>query len=179
MRPARLAAATQRATPHGCRSASLPCLAFGYEFGGYDTEDGAGRYLCLFSDGNGDLDQVVLLVQKFLRAFRPTETWTITYATTCSKPRCGAFGGGAGIITADNIEWRDAELIADEAREQIALQLTLPATSFFFSTRAYCLATGAHLPKKETYARSCRRPIGRDSRLGRSAVHPKEHRRRI
>ena len=65
---------------------------------------------------------MALLVQKFLQAFRPADVWTITYATTCSKPRCGAFGGGAGIVTADTIEWRDAELIADEARQQIARQ---------------------------------------------------------
>ena len=96
--------------------------AFGYEFGIDDTEDGAGRYLCLYSEEHGDLDQVALLVQKFLREFRPADVWTITYATTCSKPRVGAFGGGVGVVTADTIEWQDAELLADKARQQIARQ---------------------------------------------------------
>ena len=91
--------------------------AFCFVFGIDDDEDVA-RYLWLYSEDHADLDQVVLLVQKFLQAFRPTETWTMTYATTCSKPRCGAFGGGAGIVTADNVEWHDAEVIADAARRQ-------------------------------------------------------------
>ena len=92
--------------------------AFCYEFGQDDVDDESGRYLWLYSEDHADLDQVALLVQKFLRTFRPADVWTLTYATTCSKPRCGAFGGGAGIITADNIVWHDAELIADAARRQ-------------------------------------------------------------
>ena len=91
--------------------------AFCYEFGA-DEDDDVGRYLWLYSEDHADLDQVALLVQKFLRTFRPADVWTFTYATTCSKPRCGAFGGGAGIVMADNIMWHDAELIADAARRQ-------------------------------------------------------------
>ena len=94
--------------------------AFCYELREDDADGDSSRYLWLYSEDHADLDQVALLVQKFLRAFRPTELWTITYATTCSKSRWGAFGGGAGIVTADKIVWHDAQVIADEARQQAA-----------------------------------------------------------
>ena len=98
--------------------------AFCYEFREDNVDGDSSRYLWLYSEDHADLDQVALLVQKFLREFRPAEMWTVTYATTCSKPRCGAFGGGAGIVTADAIVWHNAETIADEARQQVARPLS-------------------------------------------------------
>ena len=98
--------------------------AFCFKLGVDDDEGDCDRYLWLYSEDHADLDQVALLAQNFLREFRPADVWTITYATTCSKPRVGAFGGGAGIVTADTIVWYDAETIADEARQQAARKLS-------------------------------------------------------
>ena len=53
-------------------------------------------------------DNVVWLVRKFLKQFRPSECWSMTYAATCSKPRAGEFGGGAVFVTAEMITGRDA-----------------------------------------------------------------------
>lgn len=101
--------------------------AFCYEFC-EDTADGqCTRYLWLYSEDHADLEQVALLVQKFLREFRPQAVWTMTYATTCSKLRYGAFGGGAGIVTADAIVWHDAQAIAEAAHQPAASALR-PAT---------------------------------------------------
>jgi hypothetical protein len=54
-------------------------------------------------------------VQKFLKKFRPDQCWSLTYATTCSKPRAGEFGGGAVFVTADEIKWQNAyDFIEDQ-----------------------------------------------------------------
>ena len=42
----------------------------------------------------------------------------MTYATTCSKPRVGEFGGGVIVVTADEIEWLDAQSIADDRKSE-------------------------------------------------------------
>jgi hypothetical protein len=83
-------------------------LGFEYSFhddrgnGGHAT-DSWGRHLWLYTEGWGDATNVAWLVQKFLKTFRPDECWSLTYATTCSKPRVGQFGGGAVFVTADTI----------------------------------------------------------------------------
>jgi hypothetical protein len=56
------------------------------------------------------------LVTKFLKEFRPDQCWSLTYATTCSKPRVGEFGGGAVFVTADAISWQNAYGFIEEQR---------------------------------------------------------------
>jgi hypothetical protein len=82
-----------------------------------DNPEGWGCHLWIYADEGGDLDRVAHLVQKFLKAYRPTECWSLTYATTCSRPRVGEFGGGALFVTADEIKWQSAySFIVDEQR---------------------------------------------------------------
>jgi hypothetical protein len=82
---------------------------FEWEFADdHDTPDGWGRHLWLHSGEGGDLEAVAHLVQKFLRQFRPSDGWSLTYATWCSKPRVGDFGGGALFVTALEIRWQNA-----------------------------------------------------------------------
>ena len=64
----------------------------------------------------GNADNVAWLVQKFLKKFRPDQCWSLTYATTCSKPRVGEFGGGAVFVTADEIKWQNAYDFIEEQR---------------------------------------------------------------
>jgi hypothetical protein len=72
-----------------------------------DSEpDGWGRYLWLHADVSADLEQVASFVQRFLRQFRPDRYWSLTFACTCSKPRVGAFSGGAAFVTANDIKWQ-------------------------------------------------------------------------
>jgi hypothetical protein len=79
-------------------------LGFQYEFHADDgLPDGWGRHLWLLAEECGNAEQAAHLVQKFLRTFRPRECWWLTYAVTCSKPRAGAFGGGALFVTANTI----------------------------------------------------------------------------
>ena len=73
-----------------------------------DTADGWGRHLWLHDDEGARLDCVVHLVQKFLRRFRPHECWSLSYASVCSAPRVGEFGGGGIVVTANDVLWLDA-----------------------------------------------------------------------
>ena len=79
--------------------------AFDYAFD-EDTESGA--HLWVYSEEGGDVDQVIRLVQAFLGKFRPSETWAITWSSTCSKPRVGEFGGGWAVVTAQGVTSGDS-----------------------------------------------------------------------
>ena len=82
----------------------------GFEFEFFDDERDRewGRHLWLHADESGTIDRIAHLVQKFLKAFRPDENWSLTWAVSCSKPRVGEFGGGAVFVTAEEIGWQDA-----------------------------------------------------------------------
>jgi hypothetical protein len=66
-----------------------------------DDDDGlVATYLWVYSEDNGNVDHVVVLVQAFLVQFRQDYAFTISWAETCSKPRIGEFSGGAAMVTA-------------------------------------------------------------------------------
>ena len=65
---------------------------------------GWGRYMWVHAEEFGDPEAVAHLIQKFLRAFRPNDYWTLSYALTCSRPWVGTFGGGVMIVTAEKFE---------------------------------------------------------------------------
>jgi hypothetical protein len=81
----------------------------GFEHSFGTDEDGRenwGRHLWIYAEEGGDVERVAHLVKKFLKKFRPGECWSLSYATTCSKPRVGEFGGGAVFVTADDVKWQ-------------------------------------------------------------------------
>ncbi len=78
---------------------------FEYEFSGDDKDEDWGRHLWFRSAEYGNVAQVAHLVQKFLKQFAPSDSWSLTWATTCSKPRAGEFGGAAVFITASDSSW--------------------------------------------------------------------------
>ncbi len=88
---------------------------FDYRFSD-DPRGEGGRHLWLYSEECGHVDRVAHLIQKFLRDFRPHRCWSLTYATTCSKPRVGEFGGGAVFVTADDIKWHSADEFVEQQR---------------------------------------------------------------
>ena len=81
-----------------------------------DAPDGWRRHLWIHAGEWGYVDGVAQLVRKFLKRFRPEECWSLTYATTCSKPRVGEFGGGAVFVTADAIHWQNAYEFVEQQR---------------------------------------------------------------
>ncbi len=103
-------------------------LGFAFDFSDCEPGNDGERELWLYSDEHGDLNQVTQFVQKFLRRFRPDQSWTLTYAETCSKPRIGEFGGGAVVVRANAVDWHDVQAVAD--RESSALAQRTAEGSF-------------------------------------------------
>lgn len=106
-------------------------VGFQWEFhDDHDTPDGWDRHLWLYTEEWGNPSRVAHLVQKFLKDFRPDQCWVLTYATTCSKPRVGEFGGGGVFVTTEAIRWQNAydfleqERAAFEARRKAADKCT-------------------------------------------------------
>ncbi len=84
-----------------------------------DREDAEhGRHLWVYAQEHGELGPLAHLVQRFLSRFRPDQSWSVTYASTCSKPRLDSFGGGAVFVTAREIKFDSAWYFIE--REQAA-----------------------------------------------------------
>lgn len=60
-------------------------------------EDG-GVWLWIYDDVNGDPDHVAAFVQRLAEELKLTGLWGFGWANSCSRPRVGAFGGGAYVI---------------------------------------------------------------------------------
>jgi hypothetical protein len=82
----------------------------------HDTLGNGRRHLWIHAGEWGYVDGAARLVRKFLKRFRPDQCWSLTYATVCSKPRVGEFGGGAVFVTADEIRWQDAYDFVEQQR---------------------------------------------------------------
>jgi hypothetical protein len=93
---------------------------FGHEF---DDDTEWGNYLWLYSDDSGSVENVLALVQAFLERFRPGQTWSITWAQTCSKPLVGEFGGGWAVVTAERVESGSAWSMAEECKRTLERNL--------------------------------------------------------
>ena len=98
--------------------------AFQYEFCDDGRSGSGGRYVWFYVDETGDPEPVVHLVHRFLKQFRPHECWSLTYAWTCSSLRVSEFGGGAVFVTADGIEWEDADWFLKRHHQAFASRMT-------------------------------------------------------
>jgi len=101
---------------------------FQYEFCDSDDKD-TGRYLWLYAQDWGYVDNVVHLVRKFLGTFRSNDCWSLTWSTTCSKPRAGEFGGGAVFVTAERVEHQDTWAFIERQREAFASSKTTDSST--------------------------------------------------
>ncbi|MBB2201591.1 hypothetical protein [Gluconacetobacter tumulisoli] len=57
-----------------------------------------GTKLWMRDETTGDPQQVVEFVLRCARAFRLTGRWGFQWANSCSRPRIGAFSGGAHVV---------------------------------------------------------------------------------
>ena len=95
---------------------------FAFEFVIDEPDSSWGRHLWLYAEESACLDRVAHFVQKFLKQFRPHECWSLTYATVCSQPRVGEFGGGAVFVTAAETQWNDSYDFIERQRALFAAQ---------------------------------------------------------
>ena len=80
------------------------------------AEDHLTQYLWLYADEYGNVEQIAVLMQQFLKQFRPSDYWLLTFAATCSKPRVGEFSGGGVFVTAEIIRWDNAEAFIEREK---------------------------------------------------------------
>ena len=65
-------------------------VGFEFEFHDDHAADRWGHHLWFYAEEIAVPERIAHLVQKFLERLRPQECWSLTYATTCSKPRAGS-----------------------------------------------------------------------------------------
>jgi len=71
-----------------------------------------GSTLWMHDKGTGDPQAVVEFVRACAAAFGLTGRWGFQFALTCSKPRVGAFGGGAHLLdlaTGETLAWTSTD----------------------------------------------------------------------
>ena len=67
-----------------------------------------GSHLWMRDDGTGDPEHVIQFVKRCANEFGLTGLWGFQYATTASRPRVNAFGGGAHVLdlaTGETVDW--------------------------------------------------------------------------
>lgn len=75
-----------------------------------------------YSEEHGNVEHLALVVQRFLKKFRPDGVWCIEWAEYCSKLRPGEFGGGAVLVTTKSCRylntshWLNLELRKEKAK---------------------------------------------------------------
>ena len=87
-------------------------------FDAYIEEHTEASTLTLESD-EGDPDEAAAFAQKFLAAFRPDGVIFFEWAYSASHLVPNAFGGGAVVITADEMRWLNTSEWATETAEQM------------------------------------------------------------
>lgn len=67
---------------------------------GFQKDKERGMYLWVTDGVIANMDHVLNLFQRFLIRWRPEELLVIRWSESCDKPRVGAFGGGAFVLSA-------------------------------------------------------------------------------
>lgn len=78
-----------------------------------------GKYFWIYSETNADFDAVLILIQEFIRKFRPDMVFTLTWAEVCNRSVVGESGGGAVIITATEDKWIDTHSWVENEFERL------------------------------------------------------------
>lgn len=81
--------------------------------------DGPSR-LWIHADDYGSVQDVGGFIRAFLEKFRPSATFFLSWADTCSKMRVGEFDGGAIFVTAESVEYLQASSWAQFKAEEWA-----------------------------------------------------------
>jgi len=82
-----------------------PADEVGFLYSFADKPDKAGRwFLHLYATQSGNVANVAYIVQRFLKRFRPSDSWFLTFCIGSDRAGVGEFGGGAVFVTATDVE---------------------------------------------------------------------------
>jgi len=115
----------------------------GYNFG---TDHFGGRYFYVYS-GRGmepvmDPALVLDIVHRFLRRWRPDDTWTLTWAHASSKTQPGGEStGGAGVASANNVQLMNLTDWAYDRRRVLTEPLSMERMRSLYRTWGEVMGT--------------------------------------
>jgi len=66
-----------------------------------------------------NIDVVADVMQQYLKEFHPKDCFTLTWASYCSKPRVGEFGGGGLVVTADETHFMNAHVWVEQKVKEL------------------------------------------------------------
>lgn len=81
------------------------------------------RSIWFHADEYGNVAHVGQIAYEFIRQFRPHASFTLTWASTCSKPRIGEFFGGGMYVDAGGLEFYSADQWIGEKKLGFAIIL--------------------------------------------------------
>jgi hypothetical protein len=88
------------------------------EYMGFDAEirvgDDKKRWLWVYAEESGYVDNVCWLLRQFMLKFRPGDKVIFSWAYSCSKMLVDEFGGGSCLVTAREEVWFLADQMAGE-----------------------------------------------------------------
>lgn len=100
-----------------------PADEVGFLYSFADKPDKVGRwFLHLYATQSGNVGNVAHVVQEFLKRFRPSDSWFLTYCVGSDRAGVGEFGGGAVFVTATDIKYFNASEFVDEQTKRHELQ---------------------------------------------------------
>ena len=82
------------------------CLGFDCEVTGADKE---GEVWVHDDAGEGNIDYVCQFIRAYLNKFDLDTKIGFSWASTCSSPRVGEFGGGAVVVSKDDEKWLNTD----------------------------------------------------------------------
>ena len=75
--------------------------------------------LWLYSD-YGAVETTAEFVQRFIQKLRPGHIFAFEWANTCSRPIINSFGGGACVVTEDEIYWNSTSCWVSEKNKELS-----------------------------------------------------------
>ncbi len=89
-----------------------------FEWAVHQDRDTGRWHVWFHEEESGTPEHVAAFVQEFLKRWRPKGTFSLTWASICSKPRLSSFSGGGVLVTATKQTWVVPEdMIAVVAKE--------------------------------------------------------------
>ncbi len=102
----------------------------------FETQASDNWSLWLSSE-DGGIDAVCAFIQHLLKMFDPQGRVAFEWSNDCSKPRVDAYGGGAALVTAEEIktmntaEWLDQQATNILPELVAALEMAEPAVEYY------------------------------------------------
>ena len=87
--------------------------------GGICAFEREGAKIWVYSEDYADVGRLENVLAEYQKKFGDQKAITLSWASTCSKPRLSEFGGGASVIVAGKVKNLDASQWAEKLARQL------------------------------------------------------------